>query len=224
SRFIINVPEEELQSIERVCFQIEQAHWFYEDFVREESPRLPSFSLKNFSSKLFRHCPLLQHWANHHELAFAQFMEYKTRVPVCGAILLNQNLTKTLLVRGWKSSAAWGFAKGKINKDEPEIECAVREVYEETGFDASPYIRQNEYIERTIQQQRIRLYIIAGIPETTTFATRTRKEVGDIRWFELSSLPGFDNAESDTGGGGGGGFKFFFVTAFAAALRRWIRR
>jgi mRNA-decapping enzyme subunit 2 len=28
SRFVINVPAEELSSIQRVCFQIEQAHWF----------------------------------------------------------------------------------------------------------------------------------------------------------------------------------------------------
>jgi hypothetical protein len=57
SRFIINVPEEELASVERICFQIEQAHWFYEDFVREQNPSLPSFNLKNFSAKyiLFFH-------------------------------------------------------------------------------------------------------------------------------------------------------------------------
>ncbi|KAJ2842071.1 mRNA-decapping enzyme subunit 2, partial [Coemansia erecta] len=46
SRFIINVPEEELQEIARICFQIEQAHWFYEDFVREENTSLPSMTLK----------------------------------------------------------------------------------------------------------------------------------------------------------------------------------
>jgi len=56
SRFIINIPAEELASVERILFQIEQAHWFYEDFVREQNTSLPSFSLKNFSAKyiLFR--------------------------------------------------------------------------------------------------------------------------------------------------------------------------
>ncbi|RCH95110.1 mRNA-decapping enzyme subunit 2 [Rhizopus stolonifer] len=51
SRFIINVPEVELASVERICFQVEQAHWFYEDFVREIKPDLPSFQLKTFSAK-----------------------------------------------------------------------------------------------------------------------------------------------------------------------------
>ena len=96
SRFIINVPDEELGSIQRVCFQIEQAHWFYEDFIREVHPKLPSLSLKHFSKILFQHCPLLEHWANDHDIAFTQFMNYKVRVPVCGAIILNENLTKVI--------------------------------------------------------------------------------------------------------------------------------
>jgi hypothetical protein len=29
------VPEEELQSVDRLFFQIEQAHWFYEDFLAD---------------------------------------------------------------------------------------------------------------------------------------------------------------------------------------------
>jgi mRNA-decapping enzyme subunit 2 len=33
-----------------------------------------------------------------------------------------------VLVKGWSKSAGWGFPKGKINKDEPEVVCATREV------------------------------------------------------------------------------------------------
>lgn len=54
------------------------------------------------------------------EAAFDEFLKYKTRVPVCGAILLSEGWNKCLLVKGWKSSAAWGFPKGKINQNEPE--------------------------------------------------------------------------------------------------------
>jgi mRNA-decapping enzyme subunit 2 len=128
SRFIINVPEEELASVERICFQIEQAHWFYEDFIREQKPELPSFSLKNFSAKIFQHCPLLRQWEHEHERAFADFMQYKIRIPVCGAIILNERLDKCLLVKGWSSKSGWGFPKGKINKDEENSICAAREV------------------------------------------------------------------------------------------------
>jgi hypothetical protein len=92
SRFVINVPDEELASIQRVIFQVEQAHWFYTDFIREENHHLPQFSLKTFTLLMFKHCPLLQHWVSEHDRAFGQFMEYKTTVPVCGAIILNQSL------------------------------------------------------------------------------------------------------------------------------------
>ncbi|KAL1914972.1 uncharacterized protein VTP21DRAFT_7677 [Calcarisporiella thermophila] len=203
SRFIINVPEEELQSVERICFQIEQAHWFYEDFVREQNPQLPSFNLKNFSKKIFQHCPLLSQWSNDHERAFADFMQYKIRVPVCGAIILNEKLDKCLLVKGWSSRSSWGFPKGKINKDESEDSCAIREVYEETGFDISPYLVETEYIEMTLKEQRIRLYLVEGVPEKTEFCPQTRKEISKIAWHKLSELPTWrpDSAAKGMNGG-----------------------
>jgi mRNA-decapping enzyme subunit 2 len=94
---------------------------------------------------LFHACPLLHQWSHDHEQAFNTFMQYKTRVPVCGAIMLNDtwekvcdvtwvpihkwlNVLQCLLVKGWKSSSGWGFPKGKINEDEPEHVCAMREV------------------------------------------------------------------------------------------------
>jgi hypothetical protein len=36
TRFILNLPEEELASSDRLFFQIEQAWWFYEDFICDE--------------------------------------------------------------------------------------------------------------------------------------------------------------------------------------------
>ncbi|RGB32604.1 hypothetical protein C1646_733994 [Rhizophagus diaphanus] len=167
SRFIINVPEEELASVERICFQIEQAHWFYEDF----------------------HCPLLHQWSHEHEKAFADFMQYKIRVPVCGAIMLNDTMEKCVLVKGWSSRSGWGFPKGKINKDEPDSTCAAREVLEETGYDISPLIKEQDYVELTIREQRIRLYIVVGVSEDTEFCPKTRKEISKIEWHKVADLP-----------------------------------
>jgi hypothetical protein len=69
-------------------------HWFYEDFIREENPKFPSLPLKKFSAMLFHACPLLHQWSHDHEQAFNTFMQYKTRVPVCGAIMLNDTWEK----------------------------------------------------------------------------------------------------------------------------------
>ena len=84
-------------------------------------------------------------------------MAYKERVPVCGAILISQYWDKVrpppppvpqlaprtprqslltpctlgdqvLLVKGWQKGASWSFPRGKINKQETEGMCAVREV------------------------------------------------------------------------------------------------
>lgn len=43
---------------------------------------------------LFHACPLLHQWSDDHEQAFNNFMQYKTRVPVCGAIMLNETWEK----------------------------------------------------------------------------------------------------------------------------------
>ena len=51
SRFIINVPEEERKDLIRICFQIELAHWFYEDeYVKGKKifPFLKCFSISHF--------------------------------------------------------------------------------------------------------------------------------------------------------------------------------
>ncbi|KAJ1991865.1 mRNA-decapping enzyme subunit 2 [Coemansia sp. RSA 1358] len=189
SRFIINVPEEELQEIERICFQIEQAHWFYDDFVREKNPSLPSMTLKTFAGRMFRHCPLLSQWAHDSEAAYQTFLEYKFKVPVCGAIILNPNLDKVLLVKGWSSRSSWGFPRGKINKDEPEWQCAQREVIEETGFDILPYLIEKQRIEITQANQNVLLYIITGIPEDTVFMPTTRKEISQVQWHNIADLP-----------------------------------
>src|ERR1700691_1978477 len=69
-------------------------HWYYEDFIREENHKFPSLPLKRFSEMFFQACPLLERWRGDHDGAFDHFMRYKTRVPVCGAIMLNDSWDK----------------------------------------------------------------------------------------------------------------------------------
>jgi len=215
SRFILNLPDEELASVERICFQVEQAHWFYEDFVREENPKFPSLPLKKFSAMLFHSCPLLQQWSHDHEHAFNTFMDYKTRVPVCGAIMLNSTWEKCVLVKGWKSSSGWGFPKGKINQDEPPEACAVREVHEETGYNLAGQIDPDNVIKVSIKDQSISLYIVSGIPEDYPFQTKTRKEISKIEWFKLIDLPTWKRNKAAPG-------KFYLISPFIGALKAFI--
>jgi mRNA-decapping enzyme subunit 2 len=234
SRFIVNLPAEEQKSIERICFQVEQAHWFYEDFLRPLNPSLPSLALRRFSSFLLHAAaltvPLIQKYiatssSNQQglDVAFDEFLSYKTRVPVCGAVMLNYRLNKCVLVKGWKASAAWGFPKGKINQQESERGCAVREVYEETGYDCGPLVpaASTDFIECTMRNQRIRLYIVPGVDEDTQFETQTRKEISKIAWFSLSDLPTWKENKAPPQGMGG---KFYLISPFVGMLKKWIQQ
>jgi len=133
---------------------------------------------------MFQHCPLLAPFPEHqHIAAFDEFLAYKVRVPVRGAIMLNETLDEVLLVRGWKKGANWSFPRGKINKDEDDLDCAVREVYEETGLELSvaglvPPKGEQKFIEVTMREQHMKLFVFKGVPQDIEFQPRTRKEIG----------------------------------------------
>lgn len=239
-RFIINLPREELESVERICFQVEEAQWFYEDFIRPLDPNLPSLSLRAFALRIFQHCPLMSQWSHyHHSTAFSEFLAYKTRVPVRGAILLNEEMDEVVLVKGWKKNANWSFPRGKINKDEKDLDCAVREVYEETGFDIKDAglikdEKRVKYIEINMREQNMRLYVIGGVSKGTYFEPRTRKEISRIEWVKLSDLPTLKKlpavkknkqVEADQQSNlAGNASKFYMVAPFLVPLKKWIAR
>lgn len=288
SRFILNLPIVELSSIERVCFQVEQAHWFYEDFVRPNSLlNLPSYHLKTFTGLFFEKCEFLTiegaplaGWDP--KTAYEKFMRYKERVPVCGAIMFNDDATQVLLVRGFKPNSSWSFPRGKINENESPRDCAIREVLEETGFNIEPYLslssswsddsklsairktrpsnptpsghnhqslkaHQNctlhseaddHFIEITIREQKLRMYLVAGIPTDTNFVTQTRQEIGRIAWFPIVDLPTFSTSNgvpkhlskminvsspsSVSNGQSRNHAKFYMVVPFVNDIRTWL--
>ena len=51
------------------------------------------------------------------------------------------------------------------------------QVLEETGCDVSTFLNLDDYIEVSIGQQRVRLYIITGVKRDTVFAPQTKKEI-----------------------------------------------
>ncbi|KAF3908521.1 hypothetical protein ABW21_db0205961 [Orbilia brochopaga] len=193
-RFINNLPQEELVSRERVCFQIEEAHWYYEDFIREGRPDLPGLNLMAFLGKIFAHNSMLSKWGMHQD-AYREFMEYKHRVPVRGGILLNAKMDKVVLVKGWKAGASWAFPRGKINKDEEDHICAVREVLEETGYDASELVDPDSFLVDDSEADRhLQLYLIKDVPEDFGFHPLSRKEISEVAWFPIADLQAHYNA------------------------------
>lgn len=145
--------------------------------------------------------------------------------------MLNQEMDQVVLVKGWKKSANWSFPRGKINKDEPDLECAVREVYEETGFhlrDAGLVENDEDmkYIEVTMREQHMRLYIFRGVPMDAHFEPRTRKEISKVQWYKLSELPTLKKQKQQQEGRredlAVNANKFYMVAPFMVPLKKWI--
>ncbi|XP_032685608.1 m7GpppN-mRNA hydrolase isoform X1 [Odontomachus brunneus] len=224
SRFIINVPEEERKDLVRICFQIELAHWFYLDFYcTEENPKLKPCNMKDFATHIFQHIPFLIPHVPHIDAVLEQWREYKQNVPTFGAIVLNENMTKVLLVQSYWARNSWSFPKGKVNEDEEPLHCAVREVLEETGFDISNLIDKNEYIESAINDQVVRLYIISGVQQDTKFQPKTRKEIKNVEWFDVADLPNNKKDMTPKVKIGVGPNAFFMVVPFVKRIKRWIQ-
>lgn len=221
-RFVLNCPREEFQSFERLCFQLEEAHWFYLDFCREDNHRLPNYNLTNFVKTLFKYAPPLRSYIGHVDAAVEQFREYKIRVPVCGVIILNTTLEKVLLVKGWTARSAWGFPRGKINKNERPQDCAAREAMEETGFDVSTLIDPNNQITINAAEQFVTMFIVPYVSEETAFAPRARKEISDIQWYYVGNLPAGQRPRS--GEAASSTENFFYVSNFVKPLIKWIRQ
>lgn len=63
---------------------------------------------------IFNYCPYLQSQAYRVDQVIEEWRSYKSQVPTYGAILINENLDKILLVQGFYAKSSWGFPKGKV--------------------------------------------------------------------------------------------------------------
>ena len=131
------------------------------------------------------------------------------------------------MVRGWKGNT-WSFPKGKIDANETELQCALRECREEVGYDVDESgVGDGDWIEAAVNGKSVKLFMVAGVDETYNFETRTRKEISGIEWVDIGTLPSY--SESRRVGSSGGGEddskerrKFWNVMPFVDELRRWI--
>lgn len=230
SRFIINIPADERKNMVRVCFQIEIAHWFYLDFYCTENPQLKSCTMKEFTILILKYIPDMQHHLKNVDSILTEWREYKRAVPTYGAIVLDEDLTHVLLVQSYFAKSSWGFPKGKVNEEEPPARCAVREVFEETGFDISNLIDENTFIEITWNEQATRLYLIPGVDRSTVFRPRTRMEIKAVEWFPLADLPDRKKSNSKDAAtpkpkkGPTNPNNFFMVLPFVKKIRQWVNQ
>jgi 8-oxo-dGTP pyrophosphatase MutT (NUDIX family) len=214
-RFLSNFPKGELATIDRLFFQIQQAHWYYCDFYVDEYNHLPHLNMWEFTRIIFEKYPLLTDYKDSAGKFLTAFKSYLHSIPVYGGILLNSDLTKVLLVRGY-SGNSWGFPKGKINQNEAEIDCAAREIYEETGFQARHLMNQVDFVSYNHGEQTMKLFIVSNVPLDFNFAPIARKEVSEVKFWNLSDLP-MKRGDKNYN-------RFWAIREFLRQLFLWIAR
>mmetsp|Transcript_7673 Transcript_7673/g.13869 ORF Transcript_7673/g.13869 Transcript_7673/m.13869 type:complete len:503 (-) Transcript_7673:33-1541(-) len=219
TRFILNLPDAELENGVRVFFQLEQAHWYYEDFLADTNSLLPHFkTLKSFSHRLFLFSPLLAPLLPQFPQLWNNFSTYKKSISTYGLILVTSKCDKIALTRTWDGKN-WTLPSGKLNEGERALDCAVRETYEETGFDASKklgltkdlpegeatWVLDDEPLTFADSGKGRTVYVCHGVPEDFPFEPVARKEVSAVEFFDVHNLPK----------------KTFNVLPFLKGFKRW---
>ena len=99
-------------------------------------------------------------------------------------VIVNQ---KVLLVKR-RDFPLWDLPGGVVESDELPSEAAIREMYEETGYEVQIDYEFARYIDKTRNdcQHLFKSHIINGELKRTTTETR------DLRWFSLNR-PSFDH-------------------------------
>lgn len=106
----------------------------------------------------------------------------------CGAIIFNHNLEKIILVENnylykEKNISVWGLPKGVLEGNETFNDCAMREIYEETGIKILlkkniPYLKMND-----------NYYFPIKIDETDIdkLYSKDKNEIRGVRWFSIKN-------------------------------------
>lgn len=223
-RFISNMVESEINDDIRVCFHLELAHWYYIDHMVEDDKYTgcPNVGSRDFTIQMCQHCRILRKYSHRADEVIAKFREYKSSVPTYGAILVDAELENVILVQSYFAKGNnWGFPKGKINQNEPPRDAAIRETYEETGFDFGRHSEKEKKFQKFIGDGMVRLYLVKNVPKDYSFEPQTRKEIRKIQWFKIDDLP---TEKGDKMPDYLQGFKFFMAIPFVRDIQSYVHR
>ena len=106
----------------------------------------------------------------------------------CGVIVVNDN-NQILLVK--HNLGHYGFPKGHMEKDESEIETAIREVKEETNIDVSIY-EDKRYIinyDTNYNTNKDVIYFL-GYPKNQNTIPQ-EKEISEVLWIDIDEVSNY---------------------------------
>jgi 8-oxo-dGTP diphosphatase len=97
-----------------------------------------------------------------------------------------------LLVQQFSHKDSWGVPKGHVNSGETLAECAVREVFEETGVSIQLFEKlQPAVISFKKEEKTVHIWLATpkDVDNSGAFHKGPHSEVADARWFSADSLP-----------------------------------
>lgn len=118
----------------------------------------------------------------------------KRKTTSCGGIAWRDVAGKrqVLLIRQFKNKQTWGIPKGHMNVGESLEQCAIREIFEETGVHVSLNERLVDVLSTYRNEEKTVVSFIARPVDPTSCevdGTNPESEVAEARWFDIDSLP-----------------------------------
>uniref|UniRef100_A0AC34GXL2 Nudix hydrolase domain-containing protein n=1 Tax=Panagrolaimus sp. ES5 TaxID=591445 RepID=A0AC34GXL2_9BILA len=227
-RFLEGVPQDYRKDNMRVLFEIEMAHWFYLDnyFDNPDFPDCKNVGFKDFSRLIFKQCAYLKSRANQCDKILDEFYLYKQHIPTNGAIMVDKSLEYVLLVQGYFASTnSWGFPKGKVNECEKPIDCAIREVLEETGYDITGKVNEKRSFSRYTNGRALtQLFVATDVDMDFKFQPHANKEIRKIQWFKIDLLPHDRNDVNSPARVNMKPNNFYNVVPFVADILQFVKK
>jgi 8-oxo-dGTP pyrophosphatase MutT (NUDIX family) len=174
----------------RVLSRIERLFWTYYDEVAGGDAAASRARLtqefQHFASQVVSAIPTLLPTNGRPLIGVLRaFERAKQAAPRSYVVMLNKSLTQVVMVKQLHNS--WWFLPG--GKQEPQESAritAVREAFEETGLDVTPYLVAAEVVVKNAPRP-IRVWFATNVPEDFSFSPQTVGEVADVSWRLLDS-------------------------------------
>ncbi|KAL6121569.1 hypothetical protein NUSPORA_01494 [Nucleospora cyclopteri] len=119
--------------------------------------------------------------SNFHQ-EIVDFANFRKNILVFGCVCFSPDFSKFLVVK--QSNNNLSFPKGKKLFNESGKDCAIRETYEEIGYDVSDKITD---ISVSIFG-KITLFVVLNVSETVKFEPVCRNEVSKIFWCKINGI------------------------------------
>jgi 8-oxo-dGTP diphosphatase len=116
----------------------------------------------------------------------------RKQVLSCGGVVWrsHEGHMQLLLVKQFAHKDRWGIPKGHICKDESPEQCAVREIFEETGVHVSLGLTLPEVIASYRDEDKtVMSWLAEVVGPTTPRHDGADSEVADAQWFDIDRLP-----------------------------------